>query len=516
MKYKLVVLMCFVTVFMTACYEDFLEEEPIVEELTKDVFSSEAEIAQLLPAAYHPMRWEFNNTLGDGYCMPLMYTDIRSDDVIIENALYQPPSHDLQNFTTLNSSNLFVKSIWLKFFTGVANSNQIIQGLVVTEVLDANVKALYLAEAKFLRAYYYFELVKNFGEVPLFGDEPADISNPDEVKRKPIAEVYAQIESDLIIAAEGLPTVQNEQYRATRGAALGLLAKVYLYQEKWQAAADAAQDVIDLGIYELEENYVDNFKIDNEFGKESIFELDFINDPAGGAWTTGKQTSLSLQFFAPAFAPTTIAGWNYNLTTSDLLKAFNDEGDTERRDATIMQEGHTFDSQILTDAGFNPIPDGWFSGGINGPESGGRYGNDYAYSLKYFLTPEELEASSPGLQQSALNQKVMRYAEVLLILAEATVNGASGSGQEAFNQVRERAGLSSKPLTLEALKLERRLELATEWNRFHDLVRWGDAESRLENFRRGRDEYLPIPVDDILATGQDENGEFILTQNPGY
>lgn len=519
MKYKSILIIALGMAVSTSCTEEFLKQEPITELLTKDVFANVENIEALIPGAYQPLRWEFNSSFGDSYSMNYIYTDVRSDDIIIENKYFQPHSHGFEDFVSLNSSNVNIQGIWAKFFAGVSNSNQIIQGLVLTDdtQLDPATKTLFLGEARFLRAYYYFQLVKNFGEVPLFGDEIADISKPENVRRKPIAEVYSQIENDLLEAIQALPEVKIEPYRATKGAALGILAKVYLFQEKYDLAAEAAQEVIDLGIYELEANYGDNFKITNEFGIESIFEISFTNDMSGGNWNTSAQTSLTMQFFAPNFNPSSITGWSYNLTTPELLAAFNKEGDRERRDATIMLEGHVFDSEALTAAGFNPLPDGFFDSWINSAASGGlRYGDDFAYSLKYFLTPEEIAEYTPGIVESTLNHKVLRYADVLLMLAEATLHGAPGNGQAAFDEVRTRAGLSAKTLTMEALKIERRLELATEWNRFHDLVRWGDAADLLQGFTAGRDELLPIPINDILLTGLDENGEYILTQNYGY
>lgn len=502
-----------------SCGDEFLDEQPITEILSGEYFADVENIESLISGAYQPMRWEFNNAYGDSYCMTYIYTDVRSDDVIIENKYFQPHSHGFEDFVSQTTSNINVQLIWAKFFTGVANANEIIQGLVQVDdaLLGEEQKALYLAEARFLRAFYYFELVKNFGDVPLFGDTPADLGNSDDITRKPVSEVYTQIESDLQEAASNLPLVQDENYKATRGAAMGLLSKVYLYQEKWQDAADMAQDVIDLNQYDLEENYGDNWDITNEYGVESLFEVTYNNDVSGGNWGPTAQTSLTLQFFAPPFSPTLILGWSYNLTTPELLQAFNDAGDAIRRDATIMQEGHEFDSPILQAAGLSPVPVDYFDDWANSEDSNGqRYGDDFSYSLKYFLTPEEMEEYTPGLQQSTLNHKVMRYAEVLLILAEAVANGATGDGQDALDQVRARVGLASVPLTLDAVKLERRLELATEWNRFHDLVRWGDASSELDGFIEGRDELLPIPVDDIFLTGALPNGDFILEQNPGY
>lgn len=505
---------------LTSCGDKFLDQQPITEPLRADYFSDPDNIISLVSGAYQPMRWEFNNKYGDSYCMTYMYTDVRSDDVINENKYFQPHGHGFQDFVSQTTSNINVQLIWAKFFTGVGKANEVIQGLVQVDdsQLDPETKGLLLGEVRFLRAFYYFELAKNFGTVPLFGDEPADLGDPESVKRKPLIEVYAQIESDLIDAASLLPVVQDLDYKATKGAALGLLAKVYLYQEKWQEAADAAQQVMGMG-YSLEPNYGDNWDIENEFGQESIFEISYTNDGSGGNWGPTALTSLTQQFFAPNFGPTTIIGWSYNLTTPELLAAFNGEGDVIRRDATIMQEGHVFDSPSLSASGFDPLPTGFMDSWINNTESGGqRYGDDFAYSIKYFLTPEEMLGHTPGLQQSALNHKVMRYAEILLILAEATLHGATGDGQGAFNEVRARVNLDPKPLTIEALKLERRLELATEWNRFHDLVRWGDAAAVLgkDGFSAGRDEYLPVPLNDIILTGVDGSGAPLLEQNPGY
>ena len=518
MKIK-IYLPAMLTLLMVSCSEDFLNQEPITEPPTELVFSSQETIELLLPGAYQPMKWEFVQR-GDSYSMAYIYTDVRSDDVVIENYFFQPHSHGFETFVDLTPTNINVDGIWFKLFTGVSRSNEIIRGLanVSDEVLDPSVKEQFIAEAKFLRAYYYFELVKNFGDVPLFGEESIDVVDVESIKRKPVAEVYQQIEADFMEASEILPATQSDSWKATQGAALGLLSKVYLYQEKWQEAASTAQAVIDLGIYSLEENYEDNFKLSNEFGKESLFEIDYTDDPSFGSFTLQAGGSLTAQFFSPnLIAP--VLGWNYNLITPELRDAFFAEGDEIRRKATILMEGDEIDSDILRDNDLSPIPDGFFSqeGGINNTDSGNlRYGDDFSYSRKYFLTPEEVQDEAVGFQLSPLNHKVMRYAEVLLILAEAVANGASGDGQSAFDQVRARVNLAPKPLSLEAIKLERRLELATEWNRFHDLVRWGDAEKELEGYTTGRDELLPIPFNEIVLTGKDLNGNDVLIQNPGY
>ncbi len=524
MKNILISTSLFFTLTAFVSCEDFLDQEPITDPLPSVVFSDAGTIELLMTAAYQPLRWEFNPAFGDSYCMNYIFTDVRSDDVIIENHFFQPHSHGFETFVDLTSENVNVQGIWAKYFAGINRVNIIIQGLleVDAEVLGASLADEFLAEAQFLRAYFYFELVRNFGGVPLATeDQQFDPAIPETMKRKSAKEIYAQIELDLTTASENLPITRGDErqfFRTTRGAALGLLAKVSLYQRKWQAAADAAQAVIDLGVYDLEEDYASNFSIANEFGIESIWEISYTGDPAAGQWSVNSQSSLTAQFFSPSFDGTNVFGWSYNLTTPELIEAFQNEGDQIRREATIMMDGDVFESEALTDAGFNPIPEGFLDSWANSPESGGQlYGDDFAYSRKYFLTPEELETyAAGGLQLSPLNHKVMRYSEVLMILAEAVAMGASGNGQAAFDEVRTRVDLTSKPLSLEAIKLERRLELATEWNRFHDLVRWGDAATELEGFSVGRDELLPIPLKEIRVAGTDASGEDILAQNPGF
>ena len=512
------ILLISLIVLLSACKDGFLYQEPITEPLTEEVFASQENIELLLPGAYEPMKWEFVQR-GDSYSMNYIYTDVRSDDVVIENYFFQPHSHGFETLVDLTASNINVDGIWFKLFSGVSRANEIIRGLenVQDGVLDPDAKEQFLGEAKFLRGYYYFELVKNFGDVPLFGAEPIDATDTESIQRVSADIVYDQIIEDFIDAASKLPTTPSGEGRATKGAALGLLSKAYLYTEQWQAAADAAQEVMNLGIYALEENYADNFSITNEFGKESLFEINYTDNALFGSFTRQAGGSLTAQFYSPNFV-SPVLGWNYNLPTKELQDAFANEGDEVRRKATILMEGDEIDSEILRNAGLSPIPDDFYSreGGINDPNGGTRYGLDLAYSRKYFLTPEEVNDFSAGFQLSPLNQKVMRYSEVLLILAEAVLMGASGDGQGAFDQVRARVGLPTKALTLDNLKLERRLELATEWNRFHDLVRWGDAASEIENFQIGRDELLPIPFTEIQLTGQDANGADILTQNPGY
>ncbi len=504
--YKNIILVSLIVIITSSC-ENFLEVEPLTE-ITKEQAATEPTLS--IAGTYEPMRWEFMEHLGDAYTMAYIYTDVRSDDCILENHYFQPANHPFETLT-LKSTNVAVKGIWEKFFTGVRRANDLLASFnsLTPDVTPQEQIDAYKGEAKFLRGYYYFELVRNFGDVPLLLED--SYTDDIDMSRKPASEIYALIIDDLKFAAQHLPANHSEAWRATKGSAWGLLAKVYLYNSQWQNAADAAEEVMSLG-YSLETNYADNFNIANEFGVESIFEINYEFDQAGDAFSRQNKGSLTAQFYCPWWwFPLT--GWSYNLVGKELQNAFDSEGDVVRKDATIIEGGTFIESQAMKDAGLYPLPGDflwWWAN--NAADNGQRYGDGYAYSRKYYLTHEEIsEYASNQISKSPLNHKILRYAEVLLIHAEAVAMGASGDGQASLDAVRARVGLPSKPLSLEAVKLERRLELATEWNRFHDLVRWGDAANEINGFTTGKDEVLPIPFDEIQLVGGG-----ILTQNPGY
>jgi len=506
--------------FSICACSDFLEQEPESELLESEVFSDINILESLLNAAYRPLGYEYVGDLTgqDTYCLPFIYADGRSDDILIENYFFGGSKfHDFETLTDLTPSNTQVRAVWFKYFNGLAKTNDLISGLasVNDDVLSTELKEQFVAESRFLRAMYYFELVRNFGDVPLF-DGIIDATIEDNLRRKPTSEVYAFMEQDLIFAADILPVSQTDTKKATKGAAYAQLAKTYLYQSKWQDAANAAQEVIDLGVYQLEENFEDNFKLWNENGIESIFEIHYDESKAW-VFDSRQTSSLAAQLSTPSLAAP-LGGWNYNLPTPELINAFMNEGDIIRREASIILGGDSLRSELLAAEGLDPLPVDYSEreAQINDPDGGTLYGLGYGYSKKFFLTAEEVTETTGSIQHSPLNQKVLRYGEVLLILAEAVANGASGDGQGAFDQIRERAGLDSKPLSIENIKLERRLELVNESNRFYDLVRWGDADAEIEQFTAGRDELLPIPAIEIELTGQDEAGADLLSQNPGY
>ncbi|MEM6806753.1 MAG: RagB/SusD family nutrient uptake outer membrane protein [Bacteroidota bacterium] len=382
-----------------------------------------------------------------------------------------------------------------------------------------------LAEAKFVRGLAYFELVKHFGDVPLITQYIASTDDQIVFPRSSSSDVYAQIERDLEEAAANLDIAYDsqDQGRATSGAAYTLLAKVHLYQEEYAKVREYTEVVINSNVYNLEANYADNWSLDNEYGIESIFEIgyadgfsNFYFESAGGETNQG---SSSYQMFGYIFANTGTFG--NSVPRQELIDLFDDND--SRKDATFITPTTVYEGAVqscgcavLDDC--TPDWDSDQSLWVGTDVYNFFWTNPDALcsraTMRKYDIPSSVASSLLQLSSNPLNEKMLRYADVLLMHAEAAVNGAGGDGQASLDAIRQRAGLSSIPLTMENVKLERRKELATEgWDRFTDLVRWGDAATALafKGFRVGRDELLPIPQGEIDLVGSD-----VLSQNPGY
>jgi starch-binding outer membrane protein, SusD/RagB family len=372
-------------------------------------------------------------------------------------------------------------------------------------------KTRYAAEAKVLRAYYYFDLVRLFKNVPLITSRipTADLYN---IPQADPADVYVQIVKDLTeaIAEANLPATvpaATEGGRVTKGAAKALLGKVYLYQEKWAEAAAQFADVngtpggTSTFGYKLVTNFPDIFKPTNKFNSESIFEIvhtaqarqDWNNWSAfeGNVWT---------QMIGPRNynGPIYVSGYGFNPITSSLVTAMKD-GNDPRYPYTLAN----LDSIVLA----SPVgPDG---------EHTVKYEHSYqntGFFIEKYAPKAEYRSSLGGLGD--LNYPVdyieIRLADTYLMEAEALVKGGGNAGRAAdlLNAVRARVGLGAVPATIDNIYNERRLELATEGHRFFDLVRTGRAAANLPGFTAGKNEILPIPLSELTNT--------VLKQNPFY
>ena len=391
---------------------------------------------------------------------------------------------DLLDDLTFTSTALSFNEVWEGNYQGIARANQALNYLPELDI-DENLRTRLIGESKFLRAVFYFRLVRMFGGVPLIEGVP-NIQNEDDINaantRVSKEEIYTFIKSDLNDAVESLPVSYTslDIGRATKGAALTLLAKVNMYQGNWQQVADLTSQVMGLG-YGLTPEYEDIWKEIGENNSESIFEIQ----------ARGETPNKGVQGYFVTQGATGAGGWGwgFNTPTEDLTN-FYEEGD-ERRDATIIFRGETlWDGLLVANTVFNP-----------------RY-NQKAYVSK------SMESFNGADWESNKNIRILRFAEVLLMNAEAAIN-LGGDAKTPLNLVRNRAGLESLDnVTLLDVWKERRAELAFEHDRYFDLVRQGRAGQVMrehgKNFVDGKHELFPIPQTQIdLSDGQ-------LTQNPGY
>ncbi|MEM9075440.1 MAG: RagB/SusD family nutrient uptake outer membrane protein [Bacteroidota bacterium] len=489
--------------------------EPVTEINADTAFNTENDVIASLNAAYDPLQWQ---AVGGQQTFPLLSQGVRADDLHSQSASFWAIGAQYDQFNTIIPSLPSVASLWSKWYRAVGRANFTIDLAGNFENFETEgLQQQIVAEARFLRGLYYFELVRLWGGVPLF-DEPITSSEQEIFRsRSTAAEVYAFIEADLQAAAGVLPQRGDERVQgsATSGAALGLLTKVFLYQEKWSDAVASAEQVINQGVYSLEDDFRNNFLQTTEFGPESLFEINYQDGLfAGGFVNTGQQQEGSGMWrWSFPFLSGTYPSFNNFIPRQDLVDFFDDSD--QRKEVTFLLPGQNLNSPGLAALGFDPAPDNFgYAIGVN------------TGAKKYFLTFEEVQELL-NVEGSPLNEKILRYADVLLMHAEASIMGGGGNGQASFQQVLDRAygvGNAAAPTyTVQGVRDERRRELATEgWNRFTDLVRWdrldggGVIESALQaigktDFSAPRDLLLPIPQQEI-----DTYPEGLLEQNPGY
>ncbi len=497
---KFLTLLLIVSVF-TSCrkWVDYNPHEDFkITEL--DYLKSEGDYRTMEISVYTPLQW-----LNQEYVV----ADIASDNSVAggENAsdILALQQIDDYTHTPVNST---LTDLWRAAYEGVNRANYMLQYKDKNPAGDkiefAGKDALY-GEVNFLRAYYYFQLVRMFGDVPLFTDKRLSLSESKTLQRSPKADVYKQIEADLTSAIAALPAVQVQKGRITKYAAQALLGKVYLYQNKFNEAAAMLDNVINSGAFTLVSDYGSMFLASGENGPESVFEIQYSNASPYYNWSgyNRGQGNYAVQqngvrglngTAAMPYAP----GWSTNLPTQNLAAAF--EAGDQRKNVTVL------DMEAYKNA--NPQ--------FNITYQVAPYKNTGLYNQKYL--PRKGETSGQLELNYGNNFRIIRYADVLLMAAEAynrssTPNDAKA--QSYLNQVRQRAfGNSSHNITatgtalLQAIWNERRLELGMEGDRFFDLVRTGQAASKIQGFIAGKHEVFPIPQQEVDISG--------LTQNPNY
>lgn len=491
MRHFRIYLMSLVALLVMSCSDDFLDRQPLDTINTENYPTTAAELVTVVNGAYQPLQWP------KLYNMRMWTTDIMAGNSIVGAGGGSDgiETQDWANFVT-STDNAGVLDLWRGPWPGILMANIVLDAAPQMDI-DENIRNRSMGEAHFLRAHYYFILARFFGDVPLI-TEPQSSDSDLFPPRDPVAQVYELIISDLNAAAELLPPKSSygsaNKGRASKGAAYGMLAKVHLTLGNYQQVVQYTTEVENLG-YALNENYADNFSITNENSVESLFEVQYASEGGYDFWSNENQASWTSPFMGPRGANFVAGGYGWNQPTQEFVEAY-EEGD-ERKDPTVLYEG--------------------------GPEFDGKeYESRYSltgYNTRKFLVPI---SQVSAYDNSPLNFPVLRYADVLLMKAEALNElGQTALAEDYLNMVRNRAGLDdieglSQADFRNAVLHERRIELAFEGQRWFDLIRVDNGEYGL-NFLRsiGRNnasqKHLLFPIPQIEL---DRNPN--LVQNPGY
>ncbi|MBT3364941.1 MAG: RagB/SusD family nutrient uptake outer membrane protein [Flavobacteriales bacterium] len=482
------VLFSFIAMTIGSC-ENFLDVQPRYVQDAENYFNQPSDYEMALTAAYDLLQTSY---------LTQWIGEIASGNAIAggESVTDTEGLHQIEGMTH-NAVNNELRSIFRWNYAGIARVNYMME---FQNKIDFQGKNGILGQARFLRAYYYFELTKYFGDVPLVIDQRLGADQVTKLDRSPRSLVYAQIESDLRFASSTLPWSNPEKGRVDKGAALALLGKVQLYQGKHAEAVISLDSVINFGGYALVADYDTLWFAANENNSETVFDIEYSGLEGGGY---GCMVCLEgnaaagfngiRQYVGPFYSD----GNSYNLPTQDLYDAF-DSTDI-RRDATILD----LDAFIAAQPNASSISYAIGGGGHTG-----------FYNNKYIKRQAELGLPDNDLT-SPLNYKVIRYADVLLMAAEANVQeGNDGQALSYVNSVRARvnmpARVSGGSALLADIFTERRLELSGEGLHFWDLLRSGQAAQSITNFQVGKHEIFPIPQVEIDLAGG------IWSQNSGY
>lgn len=499
-KINITILMIGLTGMLTfaGCKKGFLDRQPLGQYTTENYPYPKGggPYDQYIFAAYAMLR--DYNVSGFPYVGAV---DIRADD---DDKGSTPADNAAQiqmdNFPVTPDNGL-VNALWTGYYSAVNKCNVILHQVGVdSSKTPESAKVQAEAEARFLRGYFYFMLVRLFGNVPIVDTVSSNVS-ASNIPQSTSSQVYAFIEQDLQFAAANLPLQWSAQFvgRATSGAAHSMLAKVYLYEQKWQQAMTQASIVINSGVYNLKTPYDQIFTEKGKNCSGSIFEIQCYADANhqtdyGCQYAEGQGVRGSGNFDL---------GWGFNVPSMQLMNAY-EPGDP-RMGSTVL---------------FCPSPQPTRYGEVFPVEPNPRY------NMKVYTDPAK-RASVGNRHGYWVNIRVLRYSGLLLIYAEAANElGQTDAALGALEQVRARARAGNPnvlPMVTtrdqdslrKAIWHERRIELAMEGQRFFDIVRWGIADSALHadgkmNFIGSRDDLLPIPQQQIDIS----NG--VLKQNPGY
>jgi len=469
---------------IASCSKSFIEKKPISAVTTDALYKTDKDFQDAVIGVYHAIRTPYSNMW--------QYGDIRGDDAFIQVS-NQPSTTNVDVFS-INSSDGLLNSTWANYYIAINRANNVITRIENVDVAVVRNKDRYIGEAKFLRALAYFDMVRIFGDVQMITGVPT-IEETLKTPRTPVATIYSEvIIKDLLDAATKLPLVCTgaEVGRATRGAAKALLGKVYLTVKDFQKSEAVLKEIIAPPYtYALLPNFNDLYDYSKkENHSEYIFDIEY-EEGLGGLG------SVFTNFFMPNVTAMLNyygirGGFNESMSPTRLFVDLWNPND-KRKDVTVQCCGtwtNPTTGQVVT---FNST-------------------TAQSYTKKY------ITSVNTG-SDSRANWKVIRFADVLLMLAEAmNENGKTTEALDPLNRVRTRAGLPNlSGLTQaqfrDAVALERRFELAFEGHRWFDLVRTGKALSALAPV--GMKDYMtvfPVPLSQVQVM----NNPAIFPQNAGY
>jgi starch-binding outer membrane protein, SusD/RagB family len=527
MMKKSIIITSFLTILMfSGCSKDWLNNvEPQGKLLEANYYATPDEALKGLVGVYNMIKNQYYSGTWSSY---YLMASLPSDDAAAVGGgpADRPEFHSFDEYTT-SSITSSLQEQWNRCYFAIYRANVLIER--TSTMTDPGVLQIQ-AEAKMLRAWMFFDLVRNFGQVPLVNHE----LTPDEYgqAKVPEADIYAQIVQDLKDAAAGLPATRSsdDAYRQTKWSALALLGKVYVFMASpfynigtanYDLAATTLKDVIDNSGKALLTDYDKIWWYANEFNNETFIEVSYGPSPAGALyWGNGaeSQSNIIQQLDGPrgiTISDTINAGWGFDMITQACVDAYKSQGDSVRLHGSVLAEWQLKQFRA-TD-----------STKITSFEKNEGYTTFYTKKRTTWFAENP---SASAFWSYPNNERILRLGEVYLLYAEALNRSTTpddATARQYVNLVRERASLTDIPSTVsgvdlyKAIKLERRLELAGEGCRFYDLVRWegdfdagkgDDAKSMLVplGFVLGKHEHYPIPNNEI------NNSKGMLLQNPAY
>ncbi|MFB2120662.1 RagB/SusD family nutrient uptake outer membrane protein [Parapedobacter sp. 2B3] len=491
------------------CSEGFLDRHSLTQLAADNFWQNEKDALLAINGIYDVLqtRQLYSGNLNGDAGIP-MYDSFTDNSFNLWK--YEGPGNYVEGNVSASTTGMF-ENFWLANYRGIVRSNQAITNLpkMTEDQISTAAKDNFMGQSLFLRALFYLNLVTYYEDVPLI-TEPQTLETA-QVAKTPKRQVLDQIIADLQQAADLLPTTQSaDRYgHATKGAAYGLLARVYLLDQDWKKAAAAAQDVIALGQYDLSLPYDVQFTEDGENSKDVVFSVRFVETPGFSANETFSSTYVGQPKVDKQPLPNLVADFYCTdgkpITVSDL---YNPSNPKENRDPRLLASV-------------------WFKGDIYITDVGNAFnGNNVTgYGLKKYIRTRTSDAGIGPAGNGGQDFYILRYADVLLMRAEALIED-NQIGDEVYsliNQVRQRPGVGmptvqeaegtglSQPQLRDIIRHERRVEFAFEGLRFFDLIRWGIVSEAYERmvadnlngynprYQNKRSETFPIPLSELDA-----------------